>query len=99
MKVAELFEAKAMFKLYTEHPYGNGLMKTSVAKGEVLTSEKGDDGVFAGITADGKKVIIKVDGENREVSPEDVGGKILPADQKPGGEGFEKGRTNPRKWV
>lgn len=98
MKVAELFEAKAAFKLYTEHPYGHGLMKTSVAKGETLTTDD-IEGAFAGISADGKKVILKVDGENKEVSPEDVGGKILPADQKPGGEGFEKGRTNPRKWV
>ncbi len=94
-----LNEAKAGFKLYTEHPYGHGFMKTPVTKGEMLPTEDGDEMEFVGISADGSKVIVKYEGEQQEVEPSRVEGKILPAGQKPDGEGFEKGHTDPKQWT
>lgn len=100
MEIAELFEAKAAWKLYTEHPYGHGLMKTPVTKGEHLPDEDGDTHEFIGISADGKKVIVTKDGKNVEFSPSRFGGKILPANEKPEGPEFEKGKaTDPKQWT
>ena len=79
--VEEVNEAKGGFKLYTEHPYGAGFMDTPVTKGELLPTEDGDAVTFVGISADGKKIKVKHDGEAKEVSPKEVMGIILPADE------------------
>lgn len=84
------------FKLYTEHPYGNGYMLEPVTRGEHLHDEESDELMsFVGVSDDGK-VIGKVGGKTIEVDPERVGGKILPADQEPvpGKDGFETERSD-----
>lgn len=84
---------KAAFKLYCEDPYGGGLIQRPVFKGEMLTMADGDIAEFVGITADGKKVIVKDEdsGKQREVSPKKVDGKILAADAPVDGPEFLKG--------
>lgn len=90
MKLQELFEAKEGFKLYVQHPYGHGYDRTPVKVGEILPAEDDDHWEFVGITDDGKKVILKHDktGEEKIEMAMFVDGKILPASEKPSGEGF-----------
>lgn len=76
------------FKLYTEDPYGNGFVKKPVKKGEVLPTEDGEHVEFCRVTDDGKKVVVMVDGEEKEMSLKKLGGKTLPADEKPSGKGW-----------
>ncbi len=83
MKLTELFEAAEKFKLYTEHPYGQGFMSVPVRKGEVLPCEDGGTATFLGITADGKKVRVhdETPEDIEEVDPKEVMGIILPASE------------------
>jgi len=61
------------FKLYTEHPYGNGYMLEPVTRGEHLHDEESDELMsFVGVSDDGK-VIGKVGGKTIEVDVDDDG--------------------------
>lgn len=83
MKLADLFEDKEAFRLYTEHPYGHGFMSIPVRKGEVLPCEDGGEVKFLGITADGKKVRVhdETPEDIEEIDPKEVMGIILPASE------------------
>lgn len=90
-ELLSLVEAKSGYKLYTEHPYGNGIMDTPVKKGEVLPCEDGSEVEFVGITDNGHLVIVldRETGETEEITPEAVSGTILKADVSvKGREGF-----------
>jgi hypothetical protein len=71
-KLAALTEAK----VFVQEPYGSGFDKKPVRKGEILPSEDGDEFEFVGVSADGKKLVVKRDGKNVEVSPAKFGAKI-----------------------
>lgn len=85
-----LNEAASM-KLYVEHPYGHGFDTTAITRGEVLPSKDGDEVAFQKVAPGGKTIMAKNrNGETIEVTVASVGGKVLPAGQKPeaGKDGF-----------
>lgn len=78
------------FKLYVQDAYGHGLDPSPIEKGEILPTEEGDEAEFMDITADGKKVVVKMGGKKQEVEPSVVVGAIHPSSTKPGGAGWAK---------
>lgn len=83
MKVLEILAEGTGFCLYIENPYGHGLDPDPVKNGEVLPDKDGGEAEFCGITPDGKKVIVKINGEQKNVSPEFVAGKIFAVGETP----------------
>lgn len=75
-------------KLYTANAYGNGFDRAAVRKGEILPTGDGDEVEF--IRIDGKKLVVKVDGKEKLISPNDVLGVIKLKGEKPTDADFKK---------
>lgn len=68
-------------KLFLPHPYGNGFDKHHLEAGDMFPWDNGDgdivDAEFVSVSDDGKKVTIKVNGKEKQITVSSLGGKIV----------------------